>query len=947
MGRVERPGDQALLEREAELGLLGSLVAEAASDGRIALVEGPAGIGKTRLVAAVRAAAAAAGTRCLAARGAEMERSFAFGVVRQLFEPLLAAAPAAEREELLAGPARLAGRLLLEPAGDDGGAEAGGPFAVYHGLYWLTANLAARGPVALVVDDAHWCDPPSLDALAYLARRIEGLPVLLVLASRPHEPGFDRTALDALAREPGATVLALRELSERGTEQLVHRVLSVAAEPAFCRACHAATGGNPLLVAQLASALAAEGVAGTAGEVARVEQIGPEAVARAVRLRLARLPADATALAEAASVLGEGAALEDAAALAGLDAAAAAAAARALVEVDVLRSERVVAFAHPVVRGAVYAGLGPIAQRAAHARAARVLAAAARPAEQVAAQLLEAPAGGDPSVVAALRDAARRALADGAPGLAVAYLARALAEPPAAGDRVDVLLELGTAEQLVAGERAGEHLREALALAADPARRAAIAASLGRSLYMAGAVREAEEAFAAALRDPEVEPRLARSLETGVVVLGLFEPALVALARERLAGLDPDAPLDDLDAGVLLAYGTYDRVRCGEEAGPLLEGVRRLLGDRRIVREDSQGAWAAIGAVLWATDRFEEADALAREVTRAGEETGSVFLAASGAVLAANGLHRRGALVAAEAYLGAAIETARENGFGTVVNWAASRSALVLLDRGDAAGAAAALAVLGLDGPVPDTVHLYEALLARGCARIARGALVEGVDDLRELGRRFEALGARNPDIAPWRVQLALGLVQLGERDEAERVAGEALERARAHGTARHVAAALRARGLAGGGEQGLALLAEAVETARACASQLELALALVELGAAERRANRRADARPLLEEGVALAHRCGARGLEDRGLQELLQTGARPRRAPASGREALTPSELRVAELAASGQTNREIAQRLFVTQKTVESHLARTFRKLGIESRARLAAALAADAP
>ena len=135
----------------------------------------------------------------------------------------------------------------------------------------------------------------------------------------------------------------------------------------------------------------------------------------------------------------------------------------------------------------------------------------------------------------------------------------------------------------------------------------------------------------------------------------------------------------------------------------------------------------------------------------------------------------------------------------------------------------------------------------------------------------------------------------------------------------------------------------ESVEAARDSGARFELAQSLVELGAAERRANQRSAARELLEEGMSLAHRCGARGLEERALQELLATGARPRRAPASGRDALTPSELRVAEMAATGQTNRQVAQRLFVTQKTVEAHLARAFRKLGIESRAQLAGALA----
>jgi DNA-binding NarL/FixJ family response regulator len=137
-------------------------------------------------------------------------------------------------------------------------------------------------------------------------------------------------------------------------------------------------------------------------------------------------------------------------------------------------------------------------------------------------------------------------------------------------------------------------------------------------------------------------------------------------------------------------------------------------------------------------------------------------------------------------------------------------------------------------------------------------------------------------------------------------------------------------------------LLRESVQVARDSPGRLELALSLVELGTAERRANRKATARDQQEEGIVLAHACGARSLEDRALAELLAAGARPRRPPASGRDTLTPSELRIADLAGAGQTNRQIAQRLFITQKTVEGHLARAFRKLQIDSRAQLPAAL-----
>jgi DNA-binding CsgD family transcriptional regulator/tetratricopeptide (TPR) repeat protein len=928
-----------LLEREAELRVLETLVARASDgDGRIGLIEGAPGIGKTSLVAVAARLAAEAGMRCLSARGSPMERAFPFGVVRQLFDPVLTAGDA-ERSEMFAGPAARAERLLA--GGDEPASHGGGPFAVYHGLYWLTVNLSGAGALALLVDDLQWGDPPSLAALEYLGRRLEGLPVLLVIASRRSEPGFDRSVLDTLGREPAARMVAPHALSEAATAELVRARLPATATDEFCLACHGATGGNPLLTAELVAALAAEGVTGQTDDVAKVAAIGPDAVAAAVRLRLVALPEAARSLAEAACVLGDGAPLEDAAALAGLELPAAAAAATPLAEADVVRAEETVAFVHPVVRAAVYAGLGPLGRRDAHARAARLLAHAGRPAERIAAQVLRCPPAADPGAVAVLRAAARRSMADGVAGLAVEYLQRALDEPPPAGQLPEVLAGLGTAERPLNAPRAAEHLRQALKLTDEPARRAQIARGLGSALSWAGRPAEANTVFEQALADPSLDAVQIRSLEAGLVVVGLFEPQLIPLTRQRLRRFDPEA-LTDFDGQILLAYAAYDHARTGTRKDIAVEWAQRLLAGQAIF-ENGQAAFIVVAAVLWAADRLDDAQRLAEGLTRAGEESGSVLLACGAAWLQANVLHRRGALADAEAWFTSAIDTAVANGFTTVTNWAGSEYATMLADRGDGPAALRVLHRLGLDGPLPDTVHLYSAQLAAGVVRVACGQTREGIDQIRTVGRRWEAIGARNPDLAPWRAHLAQALLLAGHRKEARVLADECVALARVWGAHRPLARALRVQGLAAGGQDGTALLYESVEVARDSPGRLELALSLVELGAAERRANHRAAAREPLEEGLALAHQCGARALQDRALDELLAAGARPRRPPASGRDTLTPSELRIAGLAGAGQSNRQIAQHLFITQKTVETHLAHAFRKLHIDSRAQLPAALA----
>jgi DNA-binding CsgD family transcriptional regulator len=176
-------------------------------------------------------------------------------------------------------------------------------------------------------------------------------------------------------------------------------------------------------------------------------------------------------------------------------------------------------------------------------------------------------------------------------------------------------------------------------------------------------------------------------------------------------------------------------------------------------------------------------------------------------------------------------------------------------------------------------------------------------------------------------------------------LSSEELELARIWGAPRALGAALRVAGVVEGGQRGLALLEEAVEVLADSPAKLEHAKARTELGAALRRAKRRSEARDQLRHAVELATRCGAAALATRAETELLATGARPRRIALSGLESLTPSERRVAELAAEGPTNREIAQALFVTPKTVEVHLSSVYRKLGIRSRSQLPAALTAQ--
>ncbi len=265
-----------------------------------------------------------------------------------------------------------------------------------------------------------------------------------------------------------------------------------------------------------------------------------------------------------------------------------------------------------------------------------------------------------------------------------------------------------------------------------------------------------------------------------------------------------------------------------------------------------------------------------------------------------------------------------------------------LIERGDTAAAWDELRKQGHDGELSLIWPTTPLLLARGRLRAATGDHAAAVEDLVATGKRTAAWDLANPAMTPWRSSAAVSLATIGERDEAIRLATEELELAQRWGAARATGVALRAAGIAHGDEEGLKLLANAVRNLEDAQAPVDHARALVDLGAALRRHGARSRARDHLRSGLDLAHRHGALALAEQAREELIIAGARPRRDALRGRDALTSSELRVARLAAEGNTNNEIAQLLFITPRTVEAHLTSSYAKLGISSRRELSAAL-----
>ncbi|HEX3262009.1 MAG TPA: AAA family ATPase [Pseudonocardia sp.] len=913
-----------LLERDHELAVVAGLVdAARAGEGTALVIEGPAGIGKTRLLASTCRSAADRQLTVLRARGGELEQGTPYGLVRELF-----AAPLAQHgsEELLAGPAALAAPVV---AGSGEIAVGGGP----HGLYWLTVNLADRTPLVLAVDDVHWADEASLRFLGYLARRLDGLPVLLVLAARTGEPGGDRPTVAALLDDPLATVLRPAPLSEAAAAAVVRAAFSPHADDALCHECRTATGGNPLLLRMLARALVDDGVAPHAA-VPRVAELAPQVVAAAVLPRLRRLPADATTLAGAVAVLGDGAPLRHAAALAGLDHGAAARAADVLTSAGILAPGRPLEFVHPTVRRAVHDSLPPAEHHRAHRAAAEVLYADGAAADRVAAHLVVVEPLGDGRVVAILRDAARQARARGAVEEAVRYLLRAVDEPPEPALRAEVLHELGSAAALTRTSESYGYLRAALELAPDAHQRAEIALELARVLGVARDTRATLAVLDSALADigPADSPLRTR-LEAEYVSVARRFPATRAEANRRLGALADRADPHSLAGCVLLANLAADALEERSDAAEATRLAEAALRDDRLVTGGEADVALMASAVLMSTDRLDVAvrtwDAEAARAVRTGSPVQFGYAVTVRACLA----YRRGRLADAEADAQLGDDTLVEHGIVLARRYSLAFLVGALVERGEVAEA-----VRKFDPAVK--VNLTLLLDSRARLRHEQGCFAEAAADFVECGRRLAARGTRHAGMLAWRSGAALALARLGEDAEALRLAEEELELARTLGVPRALGIALRTVGLLRG-RRGLPLLADAAASLSRSEARLEEAKALAELGAALRRANRRADARDPLRRALDLAVRCGAAPVADLARAELRAMGVRPRRAE-RGVSALTPSELRVARMAADGLGNRAIAQALFVTVKTVEIHLSSCYRKLAVPSRAELPAAL-----
>jgi DNA-binding CsgD family transcriptional regulator len=941
--------DGSLLERDQQMERIErSLRRAEEGQGCCLAVDGPPGMGKTALLAAAREKAEERGFRVLRARGAELEQEFAFGVVRQLFEPMLAGASQEERTRLLDGPPQVAARLLGLPGLGEATAVdtevAPDPsFAVLHGLYWLCANLATDCPLALVVDDSHWADGASIRFLAFLLPRLEELHMAVLLGARSGEAGERRELLASLMVDAATEVATVGPLTTEAVAALIAVGLGAEPDTEFAAACRHATGGTPFLVQALVEALREEGITPISQSATMVPNVATETLSRWTMLRLLRLGPDAARLARAMAIL-ESAEIDQVARLADLAPNEAAKAADVLVRNGILEDGPPLGFVHPLLRGAVYRDIGVAERGEAHGRAARLLAEDRASPARVAEHLLATAPVGDDWVVEHLRAAGREAMARGAPESAAAYLRRAVAEPPVQKKDGALLLELGRAEFSAGQSGWHDHLEGAVEAAGNDTTRTAAALLFANALRFHQRLAEAVEVcdrVAARVDDRDTEGHLL--LEAMAVASGIIDTAIAPSLSIRAGVLIVRAKEQSVPR-LLPAVAALAAAMANQPADQVADLARRAIAaGGRPLPEPGEPPWfqIAMAALHWA-ERYDEAQALLdAAVTEAQRTANGTLLPAVLAERAWLAL-RRGDLTAAEADARALL-TAPGRSAPLMYGLLATGVLVdVLVEQGLLGHAEQALETL-----LPDlySTTLTAAFLrhARGHLRFAQRRFDEALGDFRALGEVTSGV-APAPCWLPWRSDAALSALALGQSETARRLSDEELRLARAFGARRAIGVALRAAGLVAGGQTGQTLLREAVEVLDGPDTRLEQARALTDLGALLRRGNSRVAARQLLREALDSAHHLGAADLAQRAETELRATGAKPRRVLLSGLEALTASERRIAELAAEGLTNREIAQCLFVTARTVEGHLTNVFQKLDVKTRTSLTDALAA---
>ena len=915
--------DPVLVERDGELALFATCLADLhRGRGHTVVIEAVAGLGKTALIAAAVEQARARNVQVLSARSGHLAAAAPYDVLRRVL------GPAVERRggpKVLTGAAGFAAPLFTPGAEPAAGVD--------YGCLELFGALAEEGPLLVAVDDAHWADAESLRVLTELAESIDREPVMVLLAARPAENPVAQPLLSRMVTADMATLVSPAPLTEAGVRAVLRATFGREPDPSFTLRCATVSAGNVFYLRILTRPLIAAGLGPDAEATAKLAASGPEALARTVRARLGELGSEATNLAFATAVLGDGERLAHAAAMSSLSRLRASAEAVRLVSAAILTEPDPIAFPHSLVRASVEQSAPSWLIGELHARAARTLDAAGQPPHRIAEHYLAAPPAGSAEACRLLLAEGRRALDAGSAVSALHLLTRALDEPPPTESRAEVLHALARAERatgrLTAARR---HLTEAI----DGGNRPVTAAAMSDLIEVLYGLDDQRAVSALRRRAIAMAPFGASQEEVRLRAMLLAHPdnRVIVGPQPDLLGADPD----HLPTGtgeerhLLLCAALYRRSAPGGSTAEFVTHLRRVVAglpeDRPLSYWEVYAANQA-AAYLAAAEQMDEADLILSRLRADVARLRGVApdLQAEWNQRTTFNALRRGEFEEALARQAAADEFARRNGLSVYAGYTHYVHGWVHLEQGRFLDAGRSF----LQAPADDGVNQ------------ALGHLLTGRPDeaLASLGR-FGLPSDPNAPIVNVEIDFEVHLVAshahdlLGDRDAALAAADRDVLVRRRHGPAFRLGLALRRRASFAPARSAVALLHEAVLAGADTPRLPALARIRASYGAALVRATRLTEARAELARALDLADRLTLTHLAEQITGTLRKAGGRrPARRRITGAASLTPGQRAVVDQAVRGLTDREIANELYVTSKTVESHLNAAYRKLGISGR------------
>jgi DNA-binding CsgD family transcriptional regulator len=887
--------------------------------------EGPAGLGKTTLLHAAATQGRSRGMRVLSGAASEVERD----PLAVLFRMLRDSGGTGRRTEQ--------SQRFVSLEGKD-------RFALTERLFGLTRIVADNQPLLVTLDDLQWLDAPSWGLLRRIGREIEGMPIAIVGSLRLGEPRSG--SVEASIRDlPWVQAVTPAGLSAEALATIV-RERAGTVDPAVERALVQSAGGNPTTLAAIIALcshldLRSEASASAISELVpratltdldrRIQQLSPGAADLALLLAAAGPEPAGNSLRRAAGLSVE----ELTAAIAELDAAG-------LVDGTAAQDCTIT---QPLHRVAVVELAG--GERADDARLRLAEALAEGDPARAAAQLTasgqrELPVWAHRCLLSAGQIAGGR----GSPEDAIAFIDRSLAVEAGLHDRAqraEALFRRGSILCMSRDPEGIENLEAAIDLCDEPEMRGRIALALAQACFhlvrLEQAAAVSREAIAGLSPDD-------RELKLKLEAAALNADRLRGEGQERARSLEPEvAAARTAGERAALAHVAAEAMATGARPASEIAALASAAWAGGALLAEN-GADAPVvsfaGTTLAWCERFDEALSLAESQLDAGRREHSPVTVSYALALRSGVRLRLGQLADAEAdaeevvtELPATDPLAHMLCFGWLLE--------SMVGRGRVDDAARMLAGSALTGEVPDLGTADFLLLSRGDVRLAGGKPDAALTDYEEVGRRADRAGFVNPGGFAWRSRCSAALRQLGQRERALALASAELDRARTFGAPRAVSIALR-EVAACTPELGtrLGMLEEAAGLLERSPARLQRARVRLDLGVALLEADRPEAGIERLEDAMDDAHHCGAEPLVQMALDTLRRCGKRPRRPAIRGLDALTPQQLRVARLAASGMSNPEIAEALFLTKRTVELHLTGAYKKLGIGSREGLTTAL-----